>query len=85
MAIIKTVSLSEDHALMVKREGVSLSAVLRTALEQLLQVKNGEILESNAHLQAKIQRLLDNQQKLLDFLNAKGLFNEYYGILEQKQ
>lgn len=77
MAIIKSVSLSEDHAEMIKREKLSLSAVLRTALEQVSLEKSGQLLESNAHLIAKIERLMNNIQKFSEFLQERGLYDEF--------
>lgn len=75
MAIIKSVSLTKEHADMVERDGVSLSAVLRTALEQLHLYKTGELLETTASLNAKIERLASDKQKMIDFINEKGLFD----------
>lgn len=77
MAIIKSVSLSEEHAAMVKKDGVSLSAVLRTALEQLHLYKTGQLLDSNASLMAKVQRLTENVEKFAKFINDKGLYDEF--------
>jgi len=84
MAIIKSVSLTKEHAEMCERDGVSLSAVLRTALEQLHLYKTGELLDDLGTMNRKLIRLSEDRQKFFDFLNEKGLFEEFHGILEQK-
>jgi len=75
MTVIKSVSLTEEHAAMVQNDGVSLSAVLRAALEQLHLYKTGELLETTSSLQAKIQRLTSIIQEQAEAIN----------VLEQKK
>jgi hypothetical protein len=81
MTIIKSVSITKEHDEMIKRDGISLSAVLRTALDQFHLYKTGELLETTSSMSAKIQRLTDNIERFAKFINDKGLYNEF---LEQK-
>jgi len=81
MTVIKSVSLSDEHAEYCKREGVSLSAVLRAALDRHHAYKTGELLEDNASLNAKIGRLMDNLQKLYKFIEKNGLSDAWFNEL----
>lgn len=85
MAIIRSVSLTKEHADMVDRDKVSLSAVLRTALEQLHLYKTGELLDTTASLQAKVERLGIYIKEYRAFMEKEGIINKFDGILEQKQ
>lgn len=77
MTVIKSISLTDEHAEMVKRDGISLSAVLRRALEEVHAYKTGELLENTASLSKKIERISENLNKAMEFINKKGLSDDF--------
>jgi len=81
MGYIISVSLTDEHYHFMKKNWLSPSKLLQDALRQVEAVKNGELLESNASLNAKISRLADNLDKAMNFIKDRGLSDEF---LEEK-
>lgn len=77
MTIIKSVSLTEEHAEMVKRDGISLSGVLRKALDDIHAYKTGDLLDTTASMSKKIERITENLNKAMTFIYSKGLSDDF--------
>jgi hypothetical protein len=71
--IIKSVSLTKEHAELCEKYGISLTATLRHALDMKEKEVLGEVLDDNASLNAKIGRLTSHIDKMMAFINEKGL------------
>ena len=83
--IIKSVSLTKDHAEMVEKYHISLTAVLRQALNLKEKEIMGEVLDDNASLVAKVRRLTDYITKYTEFLEKRGLTNDFLQEPTDKQ
>ena len=77
MTIIKSVSITEEHAEMIKKDKISLSGVLRKALDDIHAYKTGELLETTASLSKKIERITENLNKAMTFIYSKGYSDEF--------
>lgn len=77
MTSIISVSMPTDMAIFIKKEGISPSFVLQEAIRNIEAVKNGQLLDSNASLQAKVTRLGDTIEKMAQFINDKGFYDEF--------
>jgi hypothetical protein len=71
------VSLSAEDKAFCNQNGLSPSRLLQEAISEKRKYLSGEILDSNSSLVAKVERLTDHINKYADFLNKKGLMEEY--------
>jgi len=78
--VILVMSLPQDLANYVKKASLSPSFMLRQAITEQQKLDSGEILESNASLMAKIQRLTEHISKMMEFINQKGLQNDFLEV-----
>lgn len=79
--VIKSVCMPLELAIFAEKHGISLSKALQGALRNMEREKNGELLESNASLNQRINRISDNLQNAMRFMEQKGVIDEF---LEQK-
>jgi hypothetical protein len=83
MAIIRTVSLTKEHDEMIKKYNLKVSHILRKALDELDAYYSGELLDTNASLRAKVERLMSHLDNTYNFINEKGLYKEYHNVLDK--
>jgi hypothetical protein len=76
LAIISC-SLPSEQLHFCKNTGLSPSFLLQSAILEKMQLNSGEILDSNASLQAKINRLSEHIAKMMEFINKKGLQDDF--------
>lgn len=70
-------SLPKELFLLMKRRGISPSRILQEQLKQILAYESGELLETTASLSQKIERMSKTIHSFAEFLEEKGLQNEY--------
>lgn len=66
-------SLPSEQLQFCKNKSLSPSFLLQSAIIEKMALDSGEILESNASLVAKINRLTEHISKMMEFITAKGL------------
>lgn len=76
-----SVSITEEQDKILELYNLSASALLQESIEE---VKKNQTISAETVKEVTRQRdkWRDNFNKLNDFLKSKGLFDEYYGILE---
>ena len=72
LAIISC-SLPTEQLQFCKNNGFSPSFLLQSAIIEKMAINSGEILDSNASLVAKVSRLTSHIDKMMAFINEKGL------------
>lgn len=68
--VIKSVSLPLEQAEFVEKHKIKLSRATQEKIKELMDIESGAILESNAALQAKIERLSDTIQRQREEMNV---------------
>lgn len=80
MAIIKSVSLSRKDAIMLEEMELSPTSLLRAAIEEIR--KRQESIDPNVSAEKKLEITQRKLTATYDFLNKRGLFDDF---LEEKR
>ena len=72
--VIKSISIPVEQAEFVKKNKIKLSMICQVKIKELMDYESGAILDSNASLRAKVERLTEHIQRLVEENN----------VLEQK-
>lgn len=76
--IIKTISVSKEEDVFMTENKVSPTRIIRNKLQEMMEfAKNGE---QNAELLRKLNNWKETTEKYRDFLEKKGLIDEFLEI-----
>ena len=75
--VILSCSITKEQDDFLAKSGLSASKLLQRAIDEENKLNSGEILESNASLNAKVERLAATIQGYADFLTKNGLMEKF--------
>jgi hypothetical protein len=79
--ILTSIKLSEEDRNFCKQNGFQFSNLLREAIFQKRQVLEGAVVDNVAEERRKRESIQKTLTDMTDFVNKKGLINEFMGII----
>lgn len=77
MRVSITTTVTAEQKLFVKSHGLKFSNILDEAINDKMKYASGEIMETNASLMAKIERLMSHISEYTDFINNNNLMDKF--------
>ena len=76
MAVVKTISMSQNQAAFLKIRGLSASKILQARINKLMLNREND--EDSAVLEAKLQILASKYQQAISFIEKEGLSDVFF-------